>query len=103
MRIAIVSTDGKNVDDHFGKAERFLVYDITAGKQALVEDRPATPLSVGDPEHAFDPDRFGAIADTLSDCERVYVTRIGDVPSDKLKERGIEPVVYTGAIQAITP
>ena len=27
-RIAVVSTDGLNVDDHFGKARRFLIYDL---------------------------------------------------------------------------
>ena len=32
MKIGIVSTDGKNVNDHFGKAERFLIYEAgTAG------------------------------------------------------------------------
>jgi predicted Fe-Mo cluster-binding NifX family protein len=27
-RIAVVSTDRVHVNDHFGKAERFLIYDV---------------------------------------------------------------------------
>ncbi|MDD5723319.1 MAG: hypothetical protein PHY29_06215 [Syntrophales bacterium] len=27
MRFAVASTDGANVDIHFGKAERFLIFD----------------------------------------------------------------------------
>lgn len=57
-RIAVVSTDGKTVNDHFGRAERFLIYDID-DKLTFVEERPAETYSVGDPEHPFDPERFG--------------------------------------------
>ena len=37
-RIAVVSTDGKTVNDHFGKAERFLIYDVD-DKLTFVEKR----------------------------------------------------------------
>jgi nitrogen fixation protein NifX len=99
-RIAAVSTDGLNVDEHFGKADRFLVYDLD-DQMTLVEERPASALSVGDPGHPFDPDKFGRIAALLKDCSKVYVTQIGTVPADKLKALGIEPVIYRGAIADI--
>ncbi len=102
MRIAAVSTDGLNVDDHFGKAQRFLIYDFDGGL-TFVEERSAEPLSVGDPAHDFDADKFERIVSVLKDCSKVYVTRIGDLPAVKLKESGVEPVVYSGAIAAITP
>lgn len=100
-RIAVVSTDGLTVDDHFGKARRFLIYDLKEDL-TLVEERPTETLSVGDPDHGFDADRFGRITALLKDCSKVYVTRIGDAPSAKLQELGIEPVVYHGAITDIT-
>jgi len=99
-RIATVSTDGLNVDEHFGKADRFLVYDL-GDQMTLVEERPTAALSVGDPAHPFDPDKFGRIAALLKDCSKVYVTQIGTVPADKLKALGIEPVIYRGAIADI--
>lgn len=99
-RIAVVSTDGLDVDDHFGRANRFLIYDLD-DQMTPVEERAVETLSVGDPDHPFDPDKFGRIAALLRDCCKVYVTRIGDVPAAKLKELGIEPMVYNGAIADI--
>lgn len=100
-RIAAVSTDGLNVDDHFGKAQRFLIYDFD-DQLTFVEERSTESLSVGDPAHAFDADKFNRILSMLKDCSRVYITQIGEIPAAKLKESGIEPVVYSGAIAAIT-
>lgn len=98
MRIAIVSTDGVNVDEHFGKATRFLIYEIEPGSQKLLDTRGVTPLSVNDPKHPFDQDRFGAILQALQGCERVYCTKIGERPAAELKKNGIEPVIYDGLI-----
>lgn len=100
-RIAAVSTDGLNVDDHFGKARRFLIYDLD-DRLTFVEERSTESLSLGDPAHAFDADKFDRILSVLKDCSKVYVTQIGEAPAFKLKESGIEPVVYSGAIAAIT-
>ncbi|MDL1973891.1 MAG: dinitrogenase iron-molybdenum cofactor biosynthesis protein [Deltaproteobacteria bacterium] len=99
-RIAVVSTDGTNVNDHFGKAQRFLIYDCN-DKMAFVEERPTETYSVGDPKHSFDAERFGRVSALLKDCTRIYVTQIGEVPASKLKELGIEPVVYEGPIEDI--
>jgi hypothetical protein len=66
-----------------------------------VEDRPTESLSVGDPDHPFDADKFSRIAALLKDCSKVYVTQIGETPAAKLKAMGIEPVVYQGPIAGI--
>ncbi|MEW5804121.1 MAG: NifB/NifX family molybdenum-iron cluster-binding protein [bacterium] len=100
MRIAVVSKDGKNVDEHFGQAGRFLIYDF-GDTMTFVEDRQSEPLSVGDPHHSFDEQKFGRILALLKDCTKVYVNKIGQVPAAKLKESGIEPVIYAGAIASI--
>jgi len=101
MKVAIVTTDGINVDDHFGKAERFLIYESRDGLMEQIGERETVPLSVGNPDHPFDPERFSKIADSIADCERVYVTKIGDLPAEKLKARGIAPVMYQGPIRDI--
>ncbi len=99
-RIAVVSTDGTNVNDHFGKAKRFLIYECN-DIMTFVAERPTEMYSVGDPEHPFDPERFGRIAAMLKDCTRIYITQIGDTPAAKLKEIGIKPVIYEGLIEDI--
>ena len=99
-RVAVVSTDGTHVNDHFGMAKRFLIYDVD-DKIKYVEERPTETLSVGERDHSFDRERFNRISALLNDCNRVYVTKIGDVPAAKLKELGIEPIVFKGAIDQI--
>ena len=96
-RIAAASTDGLHVNEHFGKATRFLIYDVD-DQMSWIEDRPTESLSGEDPEHPFNADKFDRIASILKDCSKVYISRIGDTPAAKLKELGIEPVVYQGGI-----
>lgn len=100
-RIAVVSTDEKNVDDHFGMAESFLIYDVSE-ELKFVEKRSAEKLSVGDPNHLFDADKFNRVYDTIKDCSSVIMTKIGEGPAKKLKGLGIEPVVYEGSISGIS-
>lgn len=101
MRIAVVSTDGKEVNEHFGKASRFLIYELGEAGPVPVEERAAEPLSTGDQEHAFDSLKFDEIVRTIGDCQRVYVTKIGPRPSVELDKAGIVPVLYAGPIAAI--
>ena len=99
-RIAVVSTDSVNVNDHFGMAEAFLIYEIEDGLK-FIEKRTSEKLSIGDPNHPFDADKFGRVYEKIKDCSNVYVTKIGEGPAKKLKELGVEPVVYEGAISGI--
>jgi len=100
-RIAVVSSDGVQVDGHFGKADHFLIFDVNESGLTPVANRSCTPLSVNDPQHPFDPERFGALASVLADCQRVVVTHIGHRPAEELKARGIEVVIYEGPLSAL--
>jgi len=102
MRIAVATTDGQNVNEHFGKAEEFHIFDIAEGNPKFVEKREVTPLSVGDKDHDFDQARFHAVLDKISDCSRVYVSKIGERPADELQRNGIEAVLFHDAIASIT-
>ena len=101
MQIAIVSTDGKNVNDHFGKAERFLIYEITDSHMTKLAERKVAPFSSGDSSHRFNSARFEPVAEALAGCAEVYITKIGEKPRRELEKRGITPVIYEGAIDAI--
>jgi nitrogen fixation protein NifX len=102
MLIAVVSTDGKEVNEHFGKAERFLIYELTGSGPQLVEERKAGPLSTDDMAHDFDSAKFDGIVRVLDDCRRVYAARIGGQPSSELIRAGLVPVIYTGPIVDIS-
>lgn len=102
MKIAVVSTDGIDVNDHFGKAERFLIYEKSGDDIVMVEEKETPPLSIGDKSHPFDESRFDRIVEALEGCSQVFCTRIGDRPQQELEKKGITPIIYEGAIDAIT-
>lgn len=91
LKVAVATTDGTRVNVHFGRAAQFSIYAL-GNDMTHIEDRTCETLSTGDPGHPFDPAKFQRIADTLHDCQRVYVSDIGAVPEAELKARGIEVI-----------
>jgi len=102
MLIAVASTDGVMVNEHFGRATRFWIFDVVKSKQTLIMVRNVEPLSTGDKSHAFDPARMSVACDSLKDCGRVYCTKIGERPRLELEKLGIETIIYKDAISSIT-
>lgn len=102
MHIAVASSQGKSIDLHFGQTESFLIY--SKGKDSLIlEDRKqVTPLSNGEPNHAFDKERFERIVEALAGCSKVYCAKIGDKPQEELAKRGIKAVIFSGDIKDIS-
>lgn len=101
MLIAVASTDGEMVNEHFGRATRFWIFDVSESKHTLIMVRSVEPLSTGDKKHPFDPNKLGAVYDAIKDCERVYCTRIGDRPRQELEKAGINTLIYKDAISSI--
>lgn len=102
MKIAVATTDGINVNEHFGRAETFQIYVITSDGPVKVEEKVVTPLSTGDRSHSFDAERFQSITGALKGCDKIYITQIGERPAEELKKLKIEPVVYQGKISSIS-
>ena len=99
MRIAVAGHCDGEVRVHFGAAGGFRIFDVEGGKLRLIGVRQVTPYTEGQPPaHAFDAERFAAVADALRDCARVVVARIGEAPARELRALGIEPVVHTGPL-----
>lgn len=102
MRVAVASTDGVSVNEHFGKAGKFLIYELLPSGPRFVEERPCEAYSGNDPEqHTFDAEKFKRVAGLLRDCRRVYVTRIGQRPAEELALLDIRPVVGAGPIKQL--
>ena len=102
MLIAIASTDGETVNEHFGRATRFWIYDISGPEKSLIITRNVEPLSTGDKNHPFDQERLDKVTEAIKDCAKVYCTKIGDRPREELEKHGILTVIYDGAINSIT-
>jgi len=101
MRIAVATKDGKNVNEHFGKAEEFHIFDLAGQGPEFIGRRKVKPLSVGDRGHDFDEMRFKEVLAKIADCSRVYVSKIGEKPAAELLNNGIMPVLSDAAIESL--
>ena len=98
MQIAVATKSGTKVDQHFGHAERFLVYDCKGGEPKLVREETVEKYCSYDPDHVFRKPQFQAITDALSDCRVVVTAQIGEYPLQELEKAGLKHVSTTGPI-----
>ena len=89
-KVAVASKEGLAVDEHFGHARYFRIYQIDPDGITFVENRDVEHYCLGG--HG-DRSALMKILDTIEDCDAVLVARVGDRPADKLLARGIEPVM----------
>ena len=87
LRVAFATTDRKRVDQHFGSAEAFVLYDVN--------ECDARMVGVGE---------FGALAqdgneaklvdklDLLDGCDAVYCQAVGHSAVQQLLARGVQPI-----------
>ncbi len=99
MRIAVASRTGAEVDQHFGHAERFLIYDCAAGHPRLVDEKKVDKYCSFDPDHPFREGPFDTIVKALNGCRAVLVAQIGDMPKQELEKRGITAIDAVGPIE----
>ena len=99
--IAVASKDGRLINQHFGHAERFLIYKARAGKTEFLEERKVNKYCQEDDEydHPYEDDRFMSVANTIKDCRFVLTSMIGTIPEKKLKEIDIIPVICADGIE----
>jgi predicted Fe-Mo cluster-binding NifX family protein len=88
-RIAVCSSDGRMVDEHFGTATQFLILDVDSDSVRFTEWRENTPAChAGNTEHAGSP--MQRSIELVSDCQLVLAVRVGPPVISKLAARGIE-------------
>lgn len=99
MKVAVASSDGIVINQHFGRADTFLIYELTKEKGAeFIEKRNGRPFCHGG-EH-LERDLLDSV-ELLADCEKVFVLQIGRGASEALRSRNTEPVVARGIIEEV--
>jgi nitrogen fixation protein NifX len=97
MKVAFATTDGVLVDEHFGRAGRFVVYEFTAAAATPTADRifadgqDARVEGTRGMGEAHDQ-AVHAKVDRLADCRIIYVTSVGGPSAARLVQRGVMPV-----------
>ena len=89
IRLAVASKGHGLVDQHFGHAASFLIYEVDGIQATYLETRTCIPYCQGGHGETASLDQ---IINLLRDCKAVLVSRIGVGPDDRLREAGIEPV-----------
>ncbi|NOX21067.1 MAG: nitrogen fixation protein NifX [Nitrospirae bacterium] len=97
MKVAFATTDGKKVDEHFGRAGMFVIYEVTPQEYKLVETRRFAEGRDRAIEETRDMGQVHenlveAKVDKLADCKIIYITEIGGPSAARLARRGIMPV-----------
>ena len=95
VKIAFASSDGVNVDEHFGRARSFHIYRLHDAGHELIETREIEPVCSG---HAHDDDALSKTAQTLSDCRGVVAAQIGAGAIDALLLHRIMAFTLPGSI-----
>ena len=98
MKVAFASTRGTTVDEHFGRAGAFAIYDITPEGATFLELRRVADSDLdtevvvtrgmGDLHDAA----VAAKIEKLADAKIVYFTEIGGPSAAKLVRRGVMPM-----------
>lgn len=86
MRVAFTSTDGEWVDEHFGMARNFHVWEVGAEEAKFLAE-VSVPVGGDDEE-----DKIAARAEAIAGCAIVYTLQIGGPAAAKLVARRIHPM-----------
>jgi nitrogen fixation protein NifB len=87
--VGVASKGDNQINEHFGHADAFHVYEVSAGGVNFVETRLVEHYCQGG---YGDDDKREAILRVLADCAACFVARVGDGPRTKLASAGIEAV-----------
>ena len=88
MKVAFASTDKVHIDEHFGHAEEFYIWEISPDQAAfsgVVQVKAETEIGHSD-------DKIEARGAALADCALVYVAEIGGPAAARLVAKKIHPI-----------
>ncbi len=86
-KVAVASSDGRVINQHFGRSRKFLIFEITGnGGWTFLENRDNVPPCSSGEHSENDMERT---IDLLSDCSIVLASRIGPGAEQKLSLKGI--------------
>ena len=97
MKVAFATTDGISVNEHFGRAGMFVIYELNSSGYSLLETRRFaegrdTAVEETKGMGKIHDERVESKVDRISDCRIIYLTEIGGPSAARLARKGIMPV-----------
>ncbi len=92
-KIAVASTDGKVINQHFGRTKKFYIIHVEDSREYhYIETRETAPACQGG---SHEEDLLARNAELLSDCKYVLVSQIGPGAEYALSKKGVTAFVIT--------
>ncbi len=85
IRVACASNRSDRIDSPFGTCERFLVYQVSAQEQRLIDLRAV-------PDRAHTDDKHQARVALIQDCHVICALTIGGLAAAKIVNAGLHPI-----------
>lgn len=98
-RIALASRDGIHVNEHFGRATFFRVYQLTDSGYSFLESRDAVAACQHRRTHSKTD--FDTVIELLADCDAVLVEKIGEGAAAYLIAKGVRVFEVSGSIDGV--
>jgi nitrogen fixation protein NifB len=89
MLVAVATKGHGRINEHFGHATEFQVYELSAAGSKFVGHRRVDHYCQGG---YGEEDTLVTVIRAINDCHAVFVAKIGGCPRDDLKKAGIDPV-----------
>ena len=98
-KIALASKNGVDVDEHFGRAAFFRIYELSENGYSFLESRDAVAAC----QHARTHSKtdFDTVIDLLSDCDALLVEKIGEGAAVYLISKGVRVFEVSGNINEV--
>ncbi len=87
--VAVATKGGGRINQHFGHAKEFQIYELSAGGAKFVGHRRVDLYCQGG--YGGD-DSLETVLRAINDCTAVLVAKVGGCPKESLKQAGIDPV-----------
>ena len=97
-RVAVATSDGKNVDQHFGQTKEFWLFDVEDGKLKLVDKVRTDPFleeSMFGPKHH---NKIERMVSALIGSDIVLTSGFGDKADAEIRARGMRPYKKDGPL-----
>ncbi len=94
MRVAIGTSSGEYVDEHFGHARYFEIYEVNRDGFEFIGARKAPASCRGHCEGGFE-----TVLELLQDCDAIFVVRIGETAAAFLISHGKRVFEADGTVE----
>ncbi|MEW9122883.1 MAG: nitrogenase cofactor biosynthesis protein NifB [Thermotaleaceae bacterium] len=88
-RVAVASKTGRLIDQHFGHAKEFLIYEYSEAGLRFFENRSVDQYCLGSDDCEDAENKIDRMLKNLADCNLVLCLRIGNAPRIKLEAQNI--------------